>query len=79
MQIIAGIQILRDEEGDSVQIVSDNADFNGLPNCLIVCCGSWTDWEDRRFTADTLFLCITQAVLEKAAFDSRSPACKILP
>lgn len=66
MTIIAGIQILRDDEGSAVEIVCDNGYLHGQPNCLIRCHGDWTDWEEMRFAADTLLQCITQAVIAKA-------------
>lgn len=58
------INTLRDEEGHSVTIVSDNADFNGQPNCLITCMGDWTNWEDRRFSGDTVIECLRAAMAE---------------
>ncbi len=43
---------LRSEEGDSLTLLADNGD--GPPNNAVECCGSWTDWKERRFSGDTL-------------------------
>lgn len=48
------LMALRSEEGASVTLLSDNPDFNGQPNNAIECCGDWTDWQERRFTGETL-------------------------
>ncbi|TIU02366.1 MAG: hypothetical protein E5W43_01080 [Mesorhizobium sp.] len=48
------IQDLRADEGSSVEILCDNPDFNGQPNNAVICCGDWTDWQDIRFTGDTI-------------------------
>lgn len=45
---------LRAEDGSSVAIMCQNADFNGQPNEAIEVSASWTNWEPRRFTGDTL-------------------------
>lgn len=45
---------LRRDEGSSVTLLCDNPDFNGQPNNAVVCNGAWTNWEDRRFTGDTI-------------------------
>jgi len=60
------IDFLRADEGDSVTLLCDNPDFNGQPNCAIECNGYWTNWQDRRFAADTL-----QGALELAYFECR--------
>jgi hypothetical protein len=66
---ISAINILRQDEGSSVTILGDNPDFNGQPNCAIICNGDWTDWEDRRFAADTLLQCFD------AALEAYAPCC----
>ncbi|TJV51108.1 MAG: hypothetical protein E5Y01_16090 [Mesorhizobium sp.] len=48
------VQDLRAGEGSSVEILCDNPDFNGQPNNAVICCGEWTDWQDSRFTGDTI-------------------------
>jgi hypothetical protein len=68
------INELRDEEGDAVTIVSDNADFNGLPNCAVDCVGEWTDWKERRFGGDTLTLALHAAVVARRAI--RTSKCR---
>lgn len=62
------LNALRAEEGDSITLLADNADFNGQPNNVVECCGAWTDWQERRFGGDTLHA----AVL--AAYRARHPA-----
>lgn len=67
LEFLKLLEELRDEEGASVLFVSDNADFNEHKNCVIVCCASWTDWEDARFEADTVLDCLRAgAELKKA-------------
>lgn len=51
---------LREEEGSSVNLVADNADFEG-PECLVECVGRWTDWQERRFTGATRLEALTKA------------------
>src|ERR1700723_3484040 len=48
------INFQRADDGDSVTILCNNPDFNGQPNCAIVCNGDWTGWVDKRFAADTV-------------------------
>ena len=52
---------LREGEGSSVTLLCDNPDFNGQPNNAIEVCGEWTNWEDRRFTGDTLHAAVLNA------------------
>jgi hypothetical protein len=59
------IDLLRAEEGDSVTILCDNPDFNGQPNCAVICNGDWTGWNDRRFAADTVLDALAMAMTEK--------------
>ena len=60
--ILEALNLLRSEEGSSVTILCDNPDFNGQPDRAIICCGDWTDWEDRRFSSDRLTDCFIQAL-----------------
>lgn len=60
------IDFLRADEGDSITLFCDNPDFNGQPNCAIECNGYWTNWQDRRFAADTI-----EGALELAYFECR--------
>ena len=64
-EIVRLINVLRADEGDSVEILCDNPDFNGQPNCAIVCCGDWTGWLHKRFAADTLLDALSMAMVEK--------------
>ncbi|TGT72957.1 hypothetical protein EN802_13850 [bacterium M00.F.Ca.ET.159.01.1.1] len=48
------IQDLRADEGSAVEILCDNPDFNGQPNNAVICCGDWTDWQQIRFTGDSI-------------------------
>lgn len=64
-EIVRLIDVLRADEGDSVMICCDNPDFNGQPNCAIICNGDWTGWVDRRFAADTLLDTLSMAMTEK--------------
>lgn len=48
------VEQLRVGEGSSVEILCDNADFNGQPNNAVVCNGEWTDWQNIRFTGDSI-------------------------
>ena len=56
---------LRAEEGDHVTLFCDNADFNGQPNCLIMCIGGWTQYLDKQFAGDTLLDCLRAAMEDK--------------
>lgn len=62
------IEVLTDGEGDTVQVLCPNQDFNGQPNYAIECNGFWTDWQDRRFAHDSRVECFrlaVRAILEK--------------
>lgn len=63
--ILEMIDQLRADEGSSVELVSDNADFNGLPDRAIVVSGDWTDWEPRTFRADLIVDCLALAIAAK--------------
>jgi hypothetical protein len=65
------LNALRREEGSSVTLLCDNPDFNGQPNNAIECSGAWTDWEDRRFTGDTLQEAVLAAY--RAMIEPRPP------
>ena len=62
LKIVQAINTLREYEGDAVTIMSDNPDFNEQPNCAVECNGSWTEYEYRRFTGDTLLKALEAAV-----------------
>lgn len=55
------VEALRAPEGHSVTLVCDNPDFNGQPNCAIEVCGNWTDWEQKRFTGETVLDALREA------------------
>ena len=59
------VTALRSKEGDSLTLLSDNADFNGQPNNAIECNGDWTGWEDRRFTGETLHASVQAAYVAR--------------
>lgn len=63
------IDELRDGAAHSVEIVCDNDDFNGLPNCMILVCGDWTNWDDCEFRGETVLECLraAKAARDKAA------------
>lgn len=60
------IDQLREPEGDSVSLVCDNPDFNGLPNCCVIVNGGWTGYYDVEFRCDTLVACLEAAVASAA-------------
>ena len=69
-EIVGAIEELRSEEGDSVTIISPNANFNDQPNEAIEVCGDWTNWLDKRFTGETLREALQAAVKAKAAAEA---------
>ncbi len=60
-------------EGESVTLHSNNADFNGLPNCFITCMGDWTAWNDREFRNDNLLECTRAAAMERKTWEAVNP------
>lgn len=68
----AAIDFLRECEGDSVQIFSDNPDEG--PGCAIDVCGDWTQWVDIRIEGDSLNHCLQRAVGSKLAKAMDDPA-----
>lgn len=68
------IELLREDEGASVTIYSDNPEFNGQPNSKIAVNADWTDWKDREFTGDTALIALrAAAAMRKAARHARTP------
>lgn len=65
---MARINSLRQEEGSSVTIMSDNADFNGLPNCCIEVIDDWTGWEPKQFREDKLIQALAAAQAAREAW-----------
>lgn len=63
--VVKAINELRAEEVASVEIGSDNPDFGG-PNNAVIVTAEWTGYEPRRFTGDSLFAALTAAVAAKA-------------
>ena len=61
------LEKLRFDEGSSVEFTSDNAGFNGLPNCAVDVTDAWTDWKPETFRADTVIECLRAACAAKQA------------
>lgn len=57
------VEQLRAAEGNSVRIICDNPDFNSQPNCIVWCCGDWTDWHDEQFAGATIDEALGNAVV----------------
>jgi hypothetical protein len=55
------IKALVADEGSSVTICSDNADFNGLPNSVVIVQGGWTNWREKDFTGETVLKALQEA------------------
>lgn len=55
---------LTDEEASGVNILAENASFDGV-NRAVECCGDWTNYVDRRFEGDNLLQCLELAVKAK--------------
>lgn len=66
------LNAMRAEEGDSITLLSDNPDFNGQPNSAVECCGAWTDWQDHRFTGDTLHAAVLAAYGARSLLSSHT-------
>lgn len=64
--LVATINYLRADEGDTVSLLCDNPDFSGQPSNAVECNGGWTDWTDKRFNGDSLFAALNNAALAKA-------------
>lgn len=70
-KIVDALNYLREEEGDTVILFSDNPGFDGQPNRQIDCNGDWTNWADRRFGGDTLLEALEKAADEKRLYKSK--------
>lgn len=64
IEIVRLIDLLRSQEGDDVTILCDNPDFNGQPNCAVVCNGDWTEYKDHRFVGDTVLDALSAAATD---------------
>lgn len=62
--IVDAINVLRENEGDSVTIPCDNPDFDG-PACYVESVAEWTGWEPRRFVGETLTSALQAALKAK--------------
>jgi len=60
--IAMAIDMLREEDGSSITFLCQNPEGNGKNNESIIVTGSWTNWEERRFTANNLRNCLAHAV-----------------
>lgn len=60
-ELLQAMADLRSEEGDSVTLCADNAEFDG-PAARVVCNGAWTGWNDEDFTGDSLIDAMHAAV-----------------
>lgn len=56
------LNALRNPEGVSVQFICPNPDFNGGPNEVVIVCAEWTNWEEKRYGANTLFQALENAL-----------------
>jgi len=54
------VERLTADEGDSVEVLHEPYDFGVSP--AVECNGTWTDWEDRRFTGGTRLTALRAAV-----------------
>ncbi|CDO37634.1 hypothetical protein [Novosphingobium sp. KN65.2] len=63
------IERLTDGEGDTVNVLCPNPDFNGQPNYAIECNGAWTDWIEMRVAADRQIDCFRKAVAAMEALN----------
>ena len=61
-QILHALNALREPEGSSVTLCNPNPDFNGMPNECVEVVAEWTSWITRQYRADTLALCLGQAL-----------------
>ena len=73
-RILKLIRQLTAEELDAVEIRSDNADFNGQPDCSIYC-RHWVGSElsESHFQADTLLDCLLQAIAARGLAEEPDP------
>lgn len=60
IRIVSAIEALRENEGDSVEILSDNADYPGA-NCAVLTRGDFSEIGNR-FEGDTLLEALESAV-----------------
>lgn len=65
---MARINSLRQGEGSSVTINSDNAGENDLPNCCIEVCDDWTDWVPKEFRANSLIEALADAEVARGVW-----------
>jgi hypothetical protein len=61
------LENLREPEGDSVTLFCTNPDFGAGPNNAIEVNAYWTDWQDLRFTGETIFEALENAMKAKEA------------
>ena len=65
IHVVDAVDALRACEANSVEIHSDNADFNGLPNCAVTVTGAWTDWRPVTFRSESVLGCLQDALVAR--------------
>lgn len=60
------LNVLRSNEGATIEIVCPNPDFNGQPNEVVDVTDDWTLWKPRRFGGDTLLDALRAAYTVRA-------------
>lgn len=71
-RIVELIELLTADDGSSLEILCPNADFNGQPDRAIEVTDSWTEWEPKRFGANTLLECLEAAMTAKQAAENQA-------
>lgn len=63
IEIVSCIEALRQDDGSSVGILCPYLDGEpDEPVHVVVCCGAWTTWQEKRFGGDTLVLALQSAL-----------------
>lgn len=66
----AYLDLLRQGDGSSVEVLCDNINYLGHLRNAIICRGEWTRWEPQRYEAETLLDCLQMAVRQRYATES---------
>lgn len=74
LRTVALIDAIRADEGNSVEIVCPNPDFNGQPDQAIDVRAFWggKEWGERRFAGDTVLDCLSAAHAAMTSSDGRT-------
>lgn len=74
-QVLGNIEYLRHEEGDSITVCCSDPDADSVDTQVAIDCeGFWTDFRNRRYYGRDVATALSNAVLDRKAYEAREAA-----